>query len=134
MFMNDKEYGKHWLKLNPDYMREYRQKKKESIRIQRREYRKNKGIPVKAKRSIEEKRKYQNYYSKKYKACKLHRTPNWADLAAIKQFYLNCPEGYEVDHIIPLKGKNVSGLHILENLQYLPASLNRKKSNTFSIA
>jgi len=33
-----------------------------------------------------------------------------------------------------LKGKNVSGLHILENLQYLPASLNRKKSNTFSIA
>jgi hypothetical protein len=65
----------------------------------------------------------------KRRADKLKRTPKWANLKAIKEFYMNCPNGYHVDHIIPLKGKNVSGLHILENLQYLPAIENLKKGN-----
>ena len=68
----------------------------------------------------------------KRKAAKLNRTPAWADLTAIKEFYSNCPEGYHVDHIIPLQGKNISGLHILENLQYLPAKENQKKGNKFN--
>lgn len=56
-------------------------------------------------------------------------TPKWADLNAIREFYFNCPEGYHVDHIIPLNGKNISGLHCIENLQYLPAIENMRKSN-----
>lgn len=59
-------------------------------------------------------------------------TPSWADKKAIEQFYMNRPEGYHVDHIIPLRGKTVSGLHVLENLQYLPASENCSKRNTFT--
>lgn len=66
-------------------------------------------------------------------SAKLKRTPAWADLEAIKQFYIDCPEGYEVDHIIPLQGKLVSGLHILENLQYLTRSENARKRNKFDI-
>lgn len=62
-------------------------------------------------------------------AAKLKRTPAWADLAAIRAFYEACPEGHHVDHIIPLRGKGVSGLHVLENLQYLPASVNISKGN-----
>lgn len=58
-------------------------------------------------------------------------TPKWADLEAIKEFYRNCPKGYHVDHIIPLRGSTISGLHVLENLQYLPAADNLKKSNKF---
>ncbi len=27
----------------------------------------------------------------------LKRTPAWADLEAITQFYIDCPEGYEID-------------------------------------
>lgn len=71
----------------------------------------------------------QNAKSNMEKAAKLQRIPPWANLEAIKQFYLNRPEGYHVDHIIPLRGKTVSGLHILENLQYLPAKENLAKSN-----
>lgn len=62
-------------------------------------------------------------------AIKRGATPKWADLSAIQQFYKFCPKGYEVDHIIPINGKMVCGLHILENLQYLPAQENLRKSN-----
>lgn len=62
---------------------------------------------------------------------KLKRTPVWADLKAIQDFYMNCPKGMQVDHIIPLRGKIVSGFHIVENLQYLTPYQNNKKGNRF---
>ena len=56
-------------------------------------------------------------------------TPAWANLGAIKEFYKNKPDGHHVDHIIPLQGKDVCGLHVLENLQYLTAEENLRKGN-----
>ena len=49
----------------------------------------------------------------------------------LREFYIGCPEDKTVDHIIPLRGKNVSGLHIAENLQYLSQKENSKKRNYF---
>jgi hypothetical protein len=60
-------------------------------------------------------------------------TPKWADMSLISDFYRNCPAGYHVDHIVPLRGKAVCGLHIINNLQYLSASDNIRKSNKFCI-
>lgn len=58
---------------------------------------------------------------------KVTQTPSWADLDAIREFYENCPEGYQVDHIIPLKNGVFPSFHSLENLQYLPARENISK-------
>lgn len=57
------------------------------------------------------------------------RMPRWADKAAILRFYDARPPAYQVDHIIPLNGETVSGLHVLANLQYLTPSENRSKGN-----
>lgn len=40
-------------------------------------------------------------------------------------------EPWQVDHVIPLRGKIVSGLHVHENLQLLPARVNQEKKNKF---
>jgi|SRR5580698_2910626 hypothetical protein len=67
---------------------------------------------------------------RKRQLAKIQRTPKFGQ-EGIKEFYMNCPIGYEVDHIIPLQGKIVSGLHVLWNLQYLSQHDNRTKLNKF---
>lgn len=41
---------------------------------------------------------------------------------------------WHVDHIIPLQGKIVSGLHTPYNLQVIPGSINVRKANKFEVA
>lgn len=65
------------------------------------------------------------------RATQLNRTPSWSDKKAIRMFYNKCPKDMHVDHILPLQGDLVSGLHVLENLQYLAAEENISKSNKF---
>ena len=64
-----------------------------------------------------------------YTAKRLKRFVSWADFEAIDEFRKNCPEGYVVDHIIPLCNPKVSGLNVLENLQYLTNEENQIKGN-----
>lgn len=59
--------------------------------------------------------------------------PKWADRDKIREIYLNCPKGHHVDHIVPLRGKLVSGLHVAENLQYLTAYENNRKHNKYEV-
>ena len=76
------------------------------------------------------------YHCALRRANKLNATPSWANKDKIKIVYekakwLETITGlkYHVDHIIPLNGKNVCGLHVWENLQILEANLNLKKGN-----
>lgn len=60
-------------------------------------------------------------------------TPPWLTAeqrAAIVAVYAAAVQAkHDVDHIVPLQGKTVSGLHVPWNLQTLPPKLNRAKSN-----
>ncbi len=67
--------------------------------------------------------------SAKRRAEKVAKTPGWANTAAIREFYAGCPEGFHVDHIIPLQNGVFPSVHSLENLQYLPAQENFLKRN-----
>jgi hypothetical protein len=67
----------------------------------------------------------------KYKAASIERIVPWSNLEEISLIYSKCPEGYHVDHIVPLQGTYVSGLHVSANLQYLTAEENIKKHNKF---
>jgi hypothetical protein len=75
-----------------------------------------------------------NATAAKRNSAKLLRTVAWANLEKIKEIYKNCPKGMVVDHIIPLQGKLVSGLHVENNLQYLTPSENNRKSNKYNVA
>ena len=73
------------------------------------------------------------------KGVRIHReiiikiqTPPWVSKATIDSIYAGCPIGHEVDHIVPLHGRYVSGLHIPSNLQYLTKTENRKKQAKFA--
>lgn len=64
----------------------------------------------------------------------VQRTPSWANHKAINDIYLRAhANGLTVDHVIPLRGKNVSGLHVENNLQILPRKANSAKGNFFSL-
>ena len=66
-----------------------------------------------------------------------NQTPGWlrkVHLVEMEGMYLFCqvfPQ-FQVDHVVPIKGKQVSGLHVPWNLQVLPRIENVKKSNTFN--
>lgn len=79
----------------------------------------------------------------KRKAAELQRTPAWLteddhwmieqayELAMLRTKMLGIV--FNVDHILPLQGKLVSGLHTPLNMQVIPAAENRRKSNSFEV-
>jgi hypothetical protein len=68
--------------------------------------------------------------SMEYHTDKLQRIPSWANLDVIKVYYIYAEAlGLVVDHIVPLRGKTVCGLHVENNLQLLTAAENSSKGN-----
>jgi len=66
---------------------------------------------------------------------KRRATPAWISPRQVRQmeaFYLTRPVGWHVDHIVPLRGENVCGLHVPWNLQHLPSTDNMQKGNRYA--
>lgn len=123
---------KAYLKNQIHYQEKARQWKKnnpEKRLINNRQWRANNL--VQARKSALDWCKRNPEYGRFRRSLKRSATPFWADLNKIKEIYLSCPSGFHVDHIIPLNGKYVSGLHVETNLQYLPAKENLSKGNKF---
>ena len=124
-----KEYSKEYYKNNKGHINEssrvyYAENKADRV-LKIKEWQRNNPATVRA-------------HGAKRRASKLQATPQWADLGKIREVYKEAQRltellGIEmhVDHIVPLQGSLVSGLHVETNLQILPAVENRRKSNKF---
>lgn len=117
------------LKRRPVYNAKYYEKNKEYYAEYSREWRKNNGGRVKA-------------YKAKRRASKMNATPTWLSTEQEDQInkiysFRHAISGvvdreYHVDHIVPLQGENVCGLHVPWNLQVIPAEDNISKSNNYN--
>jgi hypothetical protein len=129
---NQKRLAKEWYERNKKITKERAHARDlanpEQARARKRKWRKNnKPIMV----ALQSKRR----------AAKLQRTPKWdkdAHLISAKYQLANMltretGNPYHVDHIIPLQGKNVCGLHVFSNLRVILGEENAKKSNKFLI-
>ena len=118
-----KALDKKWRTENPEKVKALQQK----WRTNNPEYNKKWNAENKEKRKAIHKKwrnKDAGQTSAKYRAVKRNQTPPGADTKLMQKIYRNCPEGHEVDHIIPL---SKGGLHHQNNLQYLTIHDNRSK-------
>jgi hypothetical protein len=83
---------------------------------------------------VEKRRFKSRIESSHFKAAKRQRTPKWANREKIRAIYRECRERskvtgvpHHVDHIVPLRGALVCGLHVEHNLAIIPATGNLKK-------
>lgn len=143
------EKNKAWVKANKDKVRLAKKERSQNItEEQRSKY--NLRARVRYQENIvhvtERKKAYKtsnkhivNASSAKRRACELKRTPTWLtdfDKLKIKCIYSIAAmltrenkEPWHVDHILPLQGKIVSGLHVPSNLQVLRGVENCSKGN-----
>ena len=100
---------------------------------------------VQAAKWARENKASKNFSRAKRRAAKLQATPAWADQEKIKEIYNRASRAnsfcekyslkvrFHVDHIVPLQGNEVSGLHVEDNLQVITAKENLKKHNKFEV-
>jgi len=117
-----KEINKAWCVANPDKVlakNKRRIEKRDQYNVAHREWLKqNPGYMT-------------QHAIRRKKLIDHQQTPPWADRVKIADIYANRPAGYHVDHIVPLKGRTVCGLHCEANLTYLPGVENNNKYNNW---
>jgi len=138
---------KKYRKENPDKVKTFRaiwrEENREDINEKHKEWREeNKEHVNERSRQWKKENRYKVLANtRKRQAGKQQRTPKWAIEDIIKVFYFMSEhlgrimnEKYHVDHIIPLKGENITGLHTHNNLQVITAKENMTKNNKIKLS
>ena len=141
-----REHKRNWYNKNREVEGERKRKRYrenlEGSRAQRRNYRQNNLEKVKVWARKWQKKNLAKSAAAcaKRRAKKLNATPHWLteqDHKYIQALYRKAQEltkqtgiQHHVDHIHPLQGENICGLHVPENLQILTAEENLRKSNS----
>ncbi len=126
-----KEYRDRTQQQRAAYMLEWREKNKEHVASYSKSYR-------------EQNKERFAYLCQKRKIALMRRTPKWLtedDYWVISEAYalamlrtVATGVKHHVDHILPLRGKNVSGLHVPQNLQVIPWLDNQRKTNKYEVS
>ncbi len=116
---------------------EYRDTNRTAINERQRAERRKNGCSSQSRYKAKNMHKYAAWAAKR-RAAKLERTPPWVDWEKIDEIFsiaetrtLETDVKHEVDHVIPLQGKLVSGLHVHTNLQVITKKANNEKINKF---
>ena len=134
---DERGYMQRWREKNKEktreYMRAWREKNRAKILEKFRKWReenleRSREINRRAKRRAP-------HLQAECESRRRTRAPKWADRAVIKAIYAVAAAwrkvgvDAEVDHIVPLLGDTVSGLHVHENMTILTSEANRLKGN-----
>ena len=134
-YLEHKEQAKlramEWDKNHPKEVKErvkrYADKNREIVRERQRLCKKNNPGNI-------------TFHVAKRRSMKMKATVTWINDFFVKEAYKLAKLRekltkikWHVDHVIPLKGKYVCGLHVHNNLQVIPAITNIKKSNHYSL-
>ena len=124
-------------------LKEYAQNNREKVNLAKKKWRDNNKdkMAVYSKQWRENNKGRHNYLLAKRRINKKKATPNWLtdkDYQLICDYYIMAKElekvfpwKQHVDHIIPLQGKTVCGLHVPDNLQILSVWQNQVKNNSY---
>lgn len=138
-----------WRASNPETLAEtqgrYRQANRARLALAAREHRSNNREQVAARnrRYVIENRAYMRERQSNHRATRLQATPVWfseldsfvieqaAELAMMREQATGIP--WDVDHMVPLRAREASGLHCAANFQVIPATMNRSKRNAMKL-
>ena len=122
-----KAQKKAYREANKDKIKAYREANKDKVKAQKKAYYEANSA------------KYIERATFRKKLLNKLQRPSWYNSKLVNKIYNECHKlnkiagfiKYHVDHIVPLQGKNVSGLHVQGNLEIILASANLSKSNKF---